>query len=148
MPYLSITRLKLKSPLLLLPFLLKTEQVIHQIKTSPGFLQGKLLATLDLSMWTATLWVSEADLRSFYQEGAHRHAMKKLSLWASEATSGHSSVTTDMIPSWEEMRIQLGNTGRFHSLQQPSVHHLRQVIPPPTPTIMIRHITAIQQIES
>jgi hypothetical protein len=148
MPCLSITRLKLKSPHLLLPFLLQTEQVIHQIRTSPGFLQGKLLATLDLSMWTATLWVSEANLRSFYQGGTHRHAMTKLSLWASEATSGHSIVTTDMIPSWEEMAVQLGKTGRSHLLQQPSMHHIRQVIPPPKFKIMIRRIAAIQHVAS
>ncbi len=131
MPYLSITRLKLKSLYYLVPFSIHTEQIVSQIRASPGFLQGKLLGTLDLSMRTATLWASAAEMRSFHQQGAHRQVMGKLDAWSSEAAAGHQVVTGDTFPSWGEMNQWLRTTGNFFPLSQPSQHHRDRIIPTP-----------------
>lgn len=141
MPHLSITRLKLKSPFLLVPALVQTEQVVSQLRASAGFLQGELLATLDLALWTATLWTSEQAMRSFYLTGAHRQVMAKLNDWSSEAVAGHQSIAENYLPTWPDMVSRLATIGYFAPLKQPSIHQRNQVIPPPRRILIHRQVT-------
>jgi Domain of unknown function (DUF3291) len=121
--YLAMTRLKLKSPRYLIPFWLHTEQVVKQMRASEGFVTGKLMGTLNLSMWTMTLWTSEEALRAFYLSGAHQNVMGKLSEWSSEAVAGHLAVETHQLPSWFEVRTTLCKIGCFAKLAEPSIDH-------------------------
>ena len=141
MVYLSITRLKLKSPLLLPSFLIHTEWIIHQIKTSPGFLKGKAIGTINLSMWTATLWQSEVAMRSFYRSGAHQRVMNYLNAWSSEAAVGHQVVDIQELPSWEEAGTRLCQIGYFPRLSQATWHHCHRIIPHPQFVVIDRSFT-------
>lgn len=143
--YLSVTRLKLKSPCYLLAFLLSTEQVVSQIRASEGFLQGKLMATFNLSMWTMTLWTSEEASRAFYLSGTHRAVMGKLSTWSSEAVAGHITVESCQLPTWGNARMELCKIGYFAKLKEPSVDHENGIIQSPKFIIMNRSFTPIVQ---
>lgn len=140
MAYLSMTRLKLKSVIYLLPFSIQNEQVIRQLRTSHGFLKGKELATPSLSMWTATLWNSLEDLRAFYLSGSHKEAMKNINQWSSEAVSGHQEVDSNELPDWDNIRLQLLNVGHFANLKEPSFAHQKGIILKPRFILTTRDI--------
>lgn len=126
--YLAITRLKLKSTRYIVPFFIHNERVVKQIRASEGFLKGKQLATPSLSMWTATLWTCEEALKTFYLSGEHRAVMSKISEWSSEAVSGHQQVDSNKLPSWDYVRTQLHQIGRFTHLQEHSFDYLNKII--------------------
>ena len=139
MPYLSMTRLKLKSVIYLLPFGIQNEQVIRQIRTSHGFLKGKELAALDLSMWTATLWDSQESIKAFYFSSFHKDAMKNISVWASEAVTARREIDSfQELPSWEEIRNELMKAGHFTPLQDTSSAHNTKIITKPSPILLTR----------
>jgi hypothetical protein len=142
MVFLSTTRLKLKFYNYLIPFLIQNEKVLHQIRQSKGFIKGKEMAALDLSMWTTTLWDSETSLKAFYLSGSHLQAMSKLDLWASEAVTGHRQINTLQLPSWYEVSRELSEIGHFIKLSNPSLDHKQQIINVP-PIVFTRSINPI-----
>ena len=127
--YLSMTRLRLKSPLYLIPFFVQNEKILSQLRTSQGFIKGKVLAAPNLSMWTVTLWSSEEDLRAFYLNGEHGETIEKIDQWSSDSVGCHQSTESDEIPSWENVRLQLIKSGRFRDLKEPSCDQINRVIP-------------------
>ncbi len=129
--YVSVTRLKLKSFVYLLPFLFHTEQIVKQIRVSENFLQGQLMATHNLSMWTMTLWASEESVREFYLSGSHQLVMGKISEWTSEAVHINHPTNLDQLPPWTEVTQLLANQGHFVHLTHPSENHLKRFIPQP-----------------
>lgn len=140
-----MTRLKLRSPRCLLPFLLSTEQIVSQIRTSEGFLQGKLMATFNLSMWTMTLWTSKEASKAFYLSDAHRVVMGKLSAWSSEAVVGHITVESCQLITWSDARTELCKIGKFAKLKEPSLDHKNGKIQSPKFILINRVLTPIVQ---
>ncbi len=131
MSLLSVTRLKLKSPRYLPAFLINTERIAREIRTSEGFLQGQLMGTFNLSMWTMTLWNSEATLKKFYLSGTHQKIMGKLSEWSSEAASVHMEVNNHQLLIWNDVIAEICRTGYFATLQEPSLDHRNRIIQKP-----------------
>jgi len=128
MPYLSMTRLKLKSPGYLPSFLVHNGQIVKEIRVSDGFLKGKQGVTLDLSMWTTTLWDSYTNLQKFYRSGSHRKVMSQIDVWSSEAVSGHREVHSFDLPSWKSVGVLLAESGHFVNLEEPSLKHQQRII--------------------
>jgi hypothetical protein len=131
MPYLSMTRLKLRSPRYLPSFLIYNSQIVEEIRVSHGFLKGKQSATLNLSMWTATLWNSYVDLQRFYRTGSHAKVMSQIDMWSSEAASGNREVYSLDIPSWQSIGLFLTESGHFLNLKNPSHKHQERTIQAP-----------------
>lgn len=129
--YLAVTRLKLKSYNYLIPFLLNTYQIVKQIRASENFLQGKLMATPNLSMWTMSLWCSEESVRKFYLSGSHQLAMGKISDWSSEAVHVTHATNWNELPHWNDVTQMLNKHGKFVLLTHPSEEHLNCFIPQP-----------------
>lgn len=127
--YLSMTRLKLKSPLYLIPFFIQNEKILSQLRATQGFIKGKVLAAPNLSMWTVTLWKSEQDIRTFYLNGEHGETMEKINEWSSDSAICHQLIESDEIPSWENIRLQLIKSGRFRDLTEPSFDQISREIP-------------------
>ncbi len=138
-----MTRLKLKSMVYLLPFWIQNEQVVHQLRSSQGFLKGKELATPNLSMWTATLWDSREDIRDFYLSGSHKKVMRNIDKWSSEAVTGHQEVDFLEIPDWEQIRQELTRNGYFINLKDASSKHQCKIISQPKITLLTRYISPI-----
>lgn len=139
MNYLSITRLRLHSPFLLPRFLVQNEKAVRQLVRSKGFLQGTLLPEASLAMWTATLWASEEDIRSFYLSGKHKELLPSLSDFACESQVVHMPYDSDRLPSWTWAYEQLSTNGRFSkALKRPSENHIKGFIPAPKFTFLTR----------
>ncbi len=142
MSYLSMTRLKLKSPRHLIPFWIYNEKVVWQVRKAEGFLRGRWLANYSLSMWTTTLWESQQVAKKFYLQGSHREAMTRLSKWSSEAVLCSQDINTTELPSWQKVGDELAHQGRFVAIEEPSFNHQNKVVEAPNFVSLTREFTA------
>ncbi len=123
MPFLSLTRLRLRSIRFLPAFAWHTLRSIRQIKTSPGFRGGSLLPDRKWTFWTLTAWDSKEAMRSYIVTGAHKAAMPKLQHWCDEASVAHWEQPTDDLPSWAVAEGQMREIGRISKVRHPSPGH-------------------------
>jgi len=90
MPFISITRLRLRGFLYLLPFAWQSNRIARQAERAPGFVTGQVYGDpMRLTFWTATVWENEAAMRGFRGSGAHQAAMPRLGHWCDEASVAH-----------------------------------------------------------
>ena len=144
MAFLSMTRLKVKSILLLPKFIVQNEAIVKQIRSSEGFRNGKTLLDPSLSAWTVTLWDSEDAMRAFYTSGAHRNIMPSLSFYSNEAVTAHMSFSEVDLPTWRFVHEQLSKIGKFSTvLKEPTQNHLDKIISKPSITLLTRPIKHI-----
>ena len=129
MAFVSITRLRLRSILFLPRFAWLNERAVRQIVKSPGFREGRLLLDANLVLWTMTSWNSEADMRSFRDQGAHRTAMPKLAAWCDEASVARFADRADF-PTWDEAHAQMVSNGRASKVRNPPPNHAALKFPP------------------
>jgi hypothetical protein len=74
MPILAMTRLRLKSIRLIPRFISANERAVAQLRTAPGFLRGKLLAELNLAMWTGLVMALGREHASILSEWGPQNA--------------------------------------------------------------------------
>jgi hypothetical protein len=129
MAFVSITRLRLRSMLLLPRFIWLNERVVRQIRKSPGFREGRILIDAHLTLWTITSWDSEAQMRAYRDEGAHRAVMPKLAAWCDEASVARFADRADL-PTWDEAHAQMVSSGRASRVRHPSPNHAALNFPP------------------
>lgn len=89
MPFVSITRLKVKSIFKLISFLNANESSVKQLISTHRFIKGKELVDKHLTFWTLTMWEKDTDMHAFRNSAAHKKAMQKLPYWCSEASYFH-----------------------------------------------------------
>ena len=65
MPFVSVTRLRVKSMFYLLSFMRANESSVKELKVSKGLLKGKELIDKKLTFWTITLWEDEESMKKF-----------------------------------------------------------------------------------
>lgn len=131
MAFVSVTRLKLRSFLYLLPFVLHTYRSAKQAKSSESFLQGKLKFGLDLTFWTMTMWKDEESMKKYRNSGAHLKAMPKLLNWCSEASVVSWVEEKNTIPTWKQAYSLLQQRGRLSKIKNPSNNHISKIIDEP-----------------
>jgi hypothetical protein len=131
MPFVSVTRLRLKSPLLQIPFVYYSVRSMLQIRRAPGNLAWRTLKDANLAFWTLTAWRDEASMRAFMVSGAHKHAMKKFLDWCDEGSIAHWTQDSDKLPDWESAWQRMVNEGRPSKVRTPSAAHLAGEIPKP-----------------
>ncbi len=59
MPFISVTRLRIRSLFFLPAFAFHTLRSIRQVRTAAGFLDGNLLPDRHRTYWTMTAWDSQ-----------------------------------------------------------------------------------------
>lgn len=123
MPFVSLTRLRLRSLRFLPGFALHTLQAQRQLKQATGFLSGKLLPDRNLTFWTITAWDSEASMRAYMTNGAHKRAMPHLLHWCDEASIAHWTQPEAALPTWDEADERMRASGRISKVHHPSPHH-------------------------
>ena len=123
MPFVSLTRLRLRSIRFLPLFALHTLRSLRQVKSAPGFLDGGLLPDRSWTFWTITAWYKEEDMRRYMTAGAHKAAMPKLMHWCDEASVTHWEQPGDALPSWDEADQRMRSSGRPSKVRHPSPHH-------------------------
>ena len=65
MPFISITRLRVRSIRFLPSFVLYAYRSLRQAKASSGFQGGGLLADRSWTFWTMTAWENQESMRRF-----------------------------------------------------------------------------------
>jgi hypothetical protein len=134
MPFVSITRLRVRSFRYLPIFLIAAFRSARQAKIAPGNLAVSLLSDSNFTFWTRTLWSDERSMRAFMLAGAHRSIMPRLLHWCDEAAVAHWLQELPEPPSWQEAHRRLQQEGRASKVDYPSAAQLRFEIPPPKTT--------------
>ena len=125
MPFVSVTRLRLRSWRFFPAFTAYTLASAWQVRRAPGFLSGYLAGDPDRGSWTVTLWRDEAAMKAFRGSGPHMRAMPRLLKWCDEAAIAHwteEEAATAPTPeiAFEGMRRQ----GRLSKVHRPSPRHV------------------------
>ena len=123
MPFISVTRLRIRSIRFLPSFALYFLRTRRQVKEAPGFLGGSLLADRAWTFWTMTAWDSQTSMRDYMTAGAHRAAMPHLLDWCDEASVVHWDQPEHPLPSWPEVDRRMREGGRASKVRNPSPHH-------------------------
>lgn len=119
----SVTRLRLRSFLYLIPFTIYSRRAARQALGIEGNRGVRLRKTKGLAFWTLTLWENRAAMESFRRSGAHRSAMPKLQHWCDQGVVASWETQADEFPSWEEGRQKLSESGRLSRVLHPSPEH-------------------------
>ena len=131
MPFVSITRLRVRALRFAPGFAVRTFQSAFQAKAAAGNTHVLLLRDAKLTFWTITTWESEAAMRSFMVAGAHRKAMHSLLEWCDEAALAHWTDDTGTPPNWSEGPGLIKTRGRTSKVKYPSPAHIAFEITPP-----------------
>lgn len=131
MPFVSITRLRLRSVRYFPQFVWFSLLSSRQAKRSTGNLRAKFLRDHNAAYWTLTSWNDESSMRAFMMSGAHRRAMPKLLDWCDEAALAHWSQESPELPDWMEAYGKMVAVGRTSKVRNPSPAQQAQQIPAP-----------------
>jgi hypothetical protein len=131
MPFVSVTRLRLRSAWYRIPFMIYALMSSRQARRSRGNLGVKLLRDANRAFWTLTAWQKDEDMRSFMMAGSHRRAMPKLLEWCDEASVAHWSQETPELPGWDQAHRKLVEQGRPSKVRFPSSDQIARRIPEP-----------------
>ena len=132
MPFISVTRLRVRSFLYLPPFIVWVLKSSRQAKHAEGFLGGRLMRENGRNIfWTLTLWQGDAAMNAYRTQGAHRSVMPKLLDWCDEASIAHWTQATAALPSWGQAYERMAKEGRPSKVKHPTPAHLAHQIPAP-----------------
>jgi hypothetical protein len=123
MPFVSVTRLRLRSAWYLLPFIGHTYLGMRQTQHAPGFLDGQLAGGPGRTFWTLTVWRDEADMKAFRVAGAHKRAMPRLLDWCDEAAVAHWTQPDAALPTLPDALARLVELGRTSKVRHPTPAH-------------------------
>jgi hypothetical protein len=132
-PFISVTRLRIRSPRFLPQFFWYALRSQLQAKRAPGSLGVRVLNEARSTFWTCTAWTDESAMRAFMISGAHKRAMQRLLHWCDEASVVHWTQSTSELPGWPEAYRRMVNEGRPSKVNHPSPAHLAREIPPVRP---------------
>ena len=140
MPFVSITRLRVRSWRYLPAFLIQSFRAARQARRAVGNLGISVLRDANLAFWTRTVWIDEAAMRSFMRSGTHRRVMPRLVEWCDEASVAHWPQEVPEPPSWQEAHRRLQRQGRRSRDNHPSEAQRRFEIPAPRMSIVTRPV--------
>ena len=123
MPFVSLTRLRVRSLRFMPHFLVLAFRTTRQAQGSPGFRGGSLLPDRRRTFWTMTAWDGQAEMRAYMTAGSHRAAMPKLLDWCDEASVAHWEQEASTLPSWTEAEARMRAQGRASKVRRPSPDH-------------------------
>jgi hypothetical protein len=131
MPFVSVTRLHLRSWRFVPGLVWYALRSSQQAKAAPGNLRVVLLNEGAKTFWTCTVWRDEADMRAFMISGAHRMAMRRLPDWCDEAALAHWLQDSAEPPDWLTVHRRMQGEGRRSKVKYPSPAQERFEIAPP-----------------
>ena len=120
MPFVSITRLRVRRWRYLPGFLIQSLRAALQAKRATGNLAVSVLRDAGRAFWTRTVWRDEAAMRAFMRSGVHRRIMARLPEWCDEAALVRWVQDAGEPPSWVEAHRRLQGEGRRSRVSHPS----------------------------
>ncbi len=121
--HVSLTRLRIRSVRFMPVFFWHAIWSQRQVRKSPGFIDGALLADRAWTFWTLTAWDNPESMRAYMISGAHKAAMPHLLHWCDEASVAHWAQEDAALPTWEEADRRMRETGRASKVLHPSAQH-------------------------
>jgi|ERR1035441_2254672 heme-degrading monooxygenase HmoA len=131
MPFISVTRLRVRSWTCLPAFLIAAWRSARQAKAADGNLFVRVLRDQRNAFWTLTSWESEAAMRQFMRAKPHGPIMKNLINWCDEAALVHWNQADTEPPSWEEAHRRMQHEGRPSKVNHPSAAQTKYTIAAP-----------------
>lgn len=131
MPFVSVTRLRVRSIRFLPRFFWHTRLTLRQVERSPGFIGGSLLPERGWVFWTLTVWESEPMMRAYMTSGDHRAVMPRLFGWCDEASVVHWQTADRAVPAWPVAVARMRGEGRPSKLRHPGADHQAMRFAPP-----------------
>ena len=128
---ISVTRLRLRSPVFLPMFAWQTFLTQRQVVRAAGFIAGRLLVDAQRTFWTMTAWETEQAMRSYRISGTHAKVMPRLQDWCDEASVVHWTDERPALPSWTEGCERMRKDGRPSRVRHPSPRHEELGFPDP-----------------
>lgn len=141
MPFVAVTRLRLRSRRFLPHLYYYTWASARQARRSPGFLKGRLFRGSDrpiaLDMlfgrhpgyWTMTMWEDREAMLAFRNRGAHGDVIPKSAEWVQEASTVTWSQENHELRSLREAHKRMVADGRLMPSNHPSEAHVSGRIP-------------------
>jgi hypothetical protein len=111
MPFVSVTRLELRSLRYLPALIWDTYAIRRQASRSPGFIAGTLPAEPLRTFWTLTVWEDKASMLRFRNSDQHLRSMPRLLRWCDEASYAHWEQAERSLPSLAEAHARLLASG-------------------------------------
>lgn len=105
MVFVSVTRLRVRSPLYLPAFLWNVGLTVWQNINTPGFLGGQLLPDSNQVFWTLTAWEEQAAMKIYRNCGAHRSVMPRIQDWCDQASVVHWQQEDSNLLNWREIPL-------------------------------------------
>ena len=130
MPFISVTRLRVKSLIFLFSFIRANEASVKELKSSSGLLMGEELIDKKLTFWTITLWEDEDSMKKFKGSLSHRNAMQHLPKWCNEASYHHWFQEESECPNWTTISDKLYSEGKLSKVRNPSNAQITNQFPP------------------
>jgi sugar lactone lactonase YvrE len=118
MALISVTRLRLRSPRYLLPFLWEMLLASRQANHAPGNLKTVTRSAGNLVFWTMTLWADETAMKTYRNTGAHLRVMPKLRQWCDQSDAVHWHSDSATLPSWQEAEQRIASFSGSHWRRQ------------------------------
>jgi hypothetical protein len=131
MPFVSVTRLKIRSLWFMPAFVVYALRSARQAEKSAGFLGGALMRDNWQAFWTITVWADAKAMETYRSSGMHRKAMPRLMNWCDEASLAHWVQDAEDVPSWPEAYRRLVNEGRPSKVRHPSAAQTASRVPEP-----------------
>jgi hypothetical protein len=131
MPFVSITRLRVRSFRHLPAFIVYSILSSRQANAVPGNISAVTFKDAGLVFWTRSVWRDEASMRAFMTSGAHLRVMPHLLDWCDEAALVHWVQDSEEPPPWPEAHRRMLAEGRRSKVRHPSEAHRRFEIPAP-----------------
>jgi heme-degrading monooxygenase HmoA len=126
MPFVSITRLRVRSWQYLPAFFLAVFRSALQARYTKGNLGVSVMREArNNTFWTRSLWIDETAMKAFMVSGAHRSIMRHLLEWCDEASVAHWTEDSAQQPTWEEVHRRMLRDGRPSRVNHPSEAHRR-----------------------
>jgi len=131
MPFISVTRLRLRAIRYLPGFAWFAVRSRNQARRATGFRGGALLNDRRWTFWTVTAWDDRASMLAYITAGPHRSAMAHLARWCDEASIVHWDQADAALPSWTEADRRMRAEGRPSKVRHPSEDHASLRFAPP-----------------
>lgn len=132
MPFVSVTRLRVRSWSYVPAFVVQTLRIARQAERADGNLAVKLLWDRRNTFWTGTTWSSEDSVKAFMHAKPHGPTMRSLLNWCDEAALVHWTQAGEELPSWGEAHKRIEQEGRRSKVNHPSAAHTAYAISAPT----------------
>jgi heme-degrading monooxygenase HmoA len=131
MPFVSITRLRIRSRDYVDLFAAALPGVYAQAAEAPGNLGMDLLADANDTFWTKSVWTDRDAMRGYMTSGDHGDVMPHLRDWCDEAHVAHWDQEGDELPTWEEAHRRIVADGRTSTVAHPSPDHAIRTVAAP-----------------